>query len=83
MNLCANDGQRLYDACMMGVFALGGIASVAGAGYAVYLLGAWGILGFVVFFLFLPIQVRFAQFLNCIPCLDIHVHTLAHTNMHT
>lgn len=43
---------------MMGVFALGGLASVAGAGYAVYLLGAWGVLGFVVFFLFLPIQVH-------------------------
>lgn len=56
VNLCANDGQRLFDACMLGVFALAGIASVGGAAYSIFLLGAWGILGFAIFFLFIPIQ---------------------------
>ena len=57
MNLCANDGQRLFDACLLGVFAIGAFGTIVGAAYSIYLLGWWGILGFVTFFLFLPVQV--------------------------
>ena len=57
VNLCANDGQRLFDVWVMGAFAVSGVAALVGSGYAVYLLGWWGLLGFFIFFLFLPLQV--------------------------
>ncbi|KAF6040457.1 ABCC5 [Bugula neritina] len=56
VNLCANDGQRLFEAAILGVFTIGSIGSLGGALYAIHLLGAWGILGFSVFFMFIPIQ---------------------------
>jgi len=55
--LCANDGQRLFEAAILGVFTIGSIGSLGGALYAIHLLGAWGVLGFSVFFMFIPIQV--------------------------
>ncbi|XP_067948420.1 ATP-binding cassette sub-family C member 5-like [Watersipora subatra] len=61
VNLCANDGQRLFDATMLGVFSLGALTSIIGAAYSIYLLGAWGILGFVTFFSFLPVQVLLSK----------------------
>ena len=57
MNLCSNDGQRIFDACVFGVLAVGALGSLAGAAYSIYLLGWWGIVGFVTFFLFMPVQV--------------------------
>jgi len=59
--LCANDGQRLFEAAILGVFTIGSIGSLGGALYAIHLLGAWGILGFSVFFMFIPIQVGVVQ----------------------
>lgn len=57
MNLCANDGQRLYEALLHAAFAVSAIPVIGASIYAVHLLGPWGIFGFVVFFAFIPFQV--------------------------
>ncbi|KAF6016862.1 ABCC5 [Bugula neritina] len=61
INLCANDGQRIFDACLSGVFSLGAFISLVGAAYSVYLLGLWGLLGFGVFFLSLPLKIYLSK----------------------
>ncbi|KAF6027749.1 hypothetical protein EB796_013938 [Bugula neritina] len=57
VTLCANDGQRVYDALRMSVHIFGGLPPIIGAVYSVYLLGPWGLFGYVIFFGFFPIQV--------------------------
>ncbi|KAF6025479.1 ABCC5 [Bugula neritina] len=56
VNLCANDGQRLYEALLHAAFAVSAIPVIGASIYAVHLLGPWGIFGFVVFFAFIPFQ---------------------------
>jgi len=57
VNLCSNDGQRIYEAVLNAPFILSAIPAIFAAAYAVYLLGWWGIFGFAIFFAFTPIQV--------------------------
>jgi len=57
VNLCANDGQRLYDAIQHGPFLFSVLPVIGATVYAGYLLGPWGIFGFVIFFAFIPFQV--------------------------
>jgi len=59
INLCANDGDRLLYLCRDSVAVTGMVGCICGVVYSMFLLGPWGLLGFVVFFLFFPIQVCF------------------------
>jgi len=57
VSLCANDGQRLYDAVQFGPFVFSAIPVIGATVYAGYLLGPWGIFGFFIFFAFIFFQV--------------------------
>lgn len=57
MNLCANDGQRIYDAITYSSFLFSLIPTIGAAVYSGFLLGVWGLVGFAIFFGFVPIQV--------------------------
>ncbi|KAF6041457.1 hypothetical protein EB796_000239 [Bugula neritina] len=43
VNLCANDGQRIFDCILFSVYVFGSVPVVGVAVYSVYLLGIWGI----------------------------------------
>jgi hypothetical protein len=58
VNLYANDGQRIFDGVSMLTNLLAGPLLVIGAtAYAIYLLGAWALIGFGILLLVLPLQV--------------------------
>lgn len=54
VNMCTNDGQRLYEVLANGPFIVGGpVVFIAGSVYLVYLIGLWGLVGvgtYIVFF---------------------------------
>jgi hypothetical protein len=59
INLYANDGQRIFDGISMLTNLLAGPLVVIGAtAYAIYLLGAWALIGFGILLLVLPLQVN-------------------------
>jgi len=66
VSLCANDGQRLYDAVQYGPFVFSVIPVIGATVYAGYLLGPWGIFGFVIFFAFIFFQVSGFKFILCV-----------------
>jgi len=57
VNLCANDVQRLYDALLYSGFLFSIIPVVGVTVYTAYLIGLWGLLGYAIFFSFIPLQV--------------------------
>lgn len=57
VNMCSNDGQRLYEAFIFGSLSFAGVPAIGGAIYTISLVGLWGMLGFGIFFLFIGIQV--------------------------
>jgi len=57
VNLCANDVQRLYDALLYSGFLFSIIPAVGVTVYTAYLIGLWGLLGYAIFFSFIPLQV--------------------------
>jgi len=57
VNLCANDVQRLYDALLYSGFLFSVIPVVGVTVYTAYLIGLWGLLGYAIFFSFIPLQV--------------------------
>ncbi|KAF6038709.1 ABCC5 [Bugula neritina] len=65
VSLCANDGQRLYDAVQFGPFVVSVIPVIGATVYAGYLLGPWGIFGFVIFFAFIFFQVNYTIHNSC------------------
>ncbi|CAK6441862.1 unnamed protein product [Pipistrellus nathusii] len=55
INLCSNDGQRMFEAAAMGTLLAGGpIVAILGMIYSVNILGPTGFLGSAVFILFYP-----------------------------
>ena len=60
MNLYTNDGQRLFDgAYMLPSLVSGPLFAIGATAYAITLIGAWALIGFVILLLLLPLQVRF------------------------
>ncbi|KAK7090505.1 hypothetical protein V1264_010291 [Littorina saxatilis] len=57
VNMCSNDGQRLYEVMANGPFILGGpLVFIAGSVYLVFLMGVWALVGigtFIVLFIVL------------------------------
>jgi len=61
LNLYSNDGQRLSDGAYLLPCLLSGPLFLVGATvYAVTLIGAWALIGFVILLLMLPVQVGIA-----------------------
>lgn len=60
INICSNDGQRLYEAVSVGPLLAGGpLVALLGLSYTAYFLGPTALLGSTVFVLFYPVMVRF------------------------
>lgn len=60
INICSNDGQRLYEAVSVGPLLAGGpLVALLGLSYTAYFLGPTALLGSTVFILFYPTMVRF------------------------
>lgn len=60
INICSNDGQRLYEAVSVGPLLAGGpLVALLGLSYTAYFLGPTALLGSTVFVLFYPTMVRF------------------------
>lgn len=59
VNICSNDGQRLYEAVSVGALLAGGpLVAVLGLSYTAYFLGPTALVGSTVFILFYPAMVR-------------------------
>uniref|UniRef100_A0A674NHT8 ATP-binding cassette sub-family C member 5 n=1 Tax=Takifugu rubripes TaxID=31033 RepID=A0A674NHT8_TAKRU len=55
INICSNDGQRLYEAASVGPLLAGGpLVALLGLSYTAYFLGPTALLGSTVFILFYP-----------------------------
>lgn len=58
INMCSNDGQRMFEAAAVGSLLAGGpIVAILGMVYNVIILGPTGFLGSAVFILFYPAMV--------------------------
>ena len=59
VNMCSNDGQRLFEVLANAPFILGGpLIFVAGSVYLVYLIGYWALVGIGTFVAFFVLMVR-------------------------
>jgi len=59
LNLYANDGQRLYQGVTWAAHVSSGpLLVIGGMAYAISLIGVWALLGFAIFMLMIPLQVR-------------------------
>ncbi|KAK1904101.1 Multidrug resistance-associated protein 5, partial [Dissostichus eleginoides] len=55
INICSNDGQRLYEAVSIGCMLAGGpLVGILGLSYTAYFLGPTALLGSAIFILFYP-----------------------------
>lgn len=64
LNLYSNDGHRLFDgASMLPGLVSGPLFAVGATAYAVSLIGAWALIGFVILLLLLPVQVGLYYYL--------------------
>lgn len=58
MNMCSNDGQRMFEAAAMGSLLAGGpLVAILGMAYNLSVLGPTSLLGSAVFILFYPTMV--------------------------
>lgn len=58
LNLYSNDGLRLFEgAYMLPSLISGPLFAVGATAYAITLIGAWALIGFVILLLMLPVQV--------------------------
>ncbi|KAL5004806.1 hypothetical protein ScPMuIL_018262 [Solemya velum] len=56
VNLCSNDGQRLFEACAIGPLLAGGpVVLVFGVVYTVFLIGPWALIASLTFLAFYPL----------------------------
>ena len=59
INICSSDGQRLYEAVLMGCLLAGGpLVGVLGLAYTTYFLGPTALVGSAIFIFFYPTMVR-------------------------
>ncbi|CAG2210271.1 ABCC5 [Mytilus edulis] len=55
VNICSNDGQRLFDACAIGPLLFGGpVVLIYGTIYTAFLIGPWALVGSATFLAFYP-----------------------------
>lgn len=60
MNICANDGQRIFDAVTFAPLVLmGPLVIIGGIVYLLKVIGPWSLLGLAVFVVFDVLQVWF------------------------
>lgn len=58
INMCSNDGQRMFEAAVVGSLLAGGpLVAVLGMVYNLFILGPTSLLGSAVFILFYPAMV--------------------------
>lgn len=58
VNMCSSDGQRVFDAAVVGSLLAGGpLVAVLGVAYNLFVLGPTSLLGSAVFILFYPTMV--------------------------
>ncbi|XP_070609872.1 ATP-binding cassette sub-family C member 5 isoform X3 [Erythrolamprus reginae] len=63
INMCSNDGQRMFEAAAVGSLLAGGpIVAILGMVYTVVILGPTGFLGSAVFILFYPAMMFASRF---------------------
>ncbi|XP_058044805.1 ATP-binding cassette sub-family C member 5 isoform X3 [Ahaetulla prasina] len=63
INMCSNDGQRMFEAAAVGSLLAGGpIIAILGMVYTVVILGPTGFLGSAVFILFYPAMMFASRF---------------------
>ncbi|XP_077987901.1 ATP-binding cassette sub-family C member 5-like [Glandiceps talaboti] len=77
VNLCANDGQRIFDVCQFGVFIVAG--PLLGIGIIILsgvYMGVWGLIGSMVFILFYPVQFGLSRVMTKYRKLAIEVTDL-------
>lgn len=56
--MCSSDGQRMFDAAVVGSLLAGGpLVAVLGVAYNLFVLGPTSLLGSAVFILFYPAMV--------------------------
>lgn len=59
MNICSNDGQRLYDAFAIGPLLIGGpVILMYGIIYTAFLIGPWALVGSATYLSFYPFMVN-------------------------
>lgn len=58
VNMCSSDGQRMFDAAVVGSLLAGGpLVAILGVAYNLFVLGPTSLLGSAVFILFYPAMV--------------------------
>ncbi|XP_006869866.1 PREDICTED: multidrug resistance-associated protein 5-like isoform X2 [Chrysochloris asiatica] len=63
INICSNDGQRMFEAAAVGSLLTGGpVVAILGMIYTVIILGPTGLLGSAVFILFYPAMMFASRF---------------------
>ena len=66
VNLYTNDGQRIFDGVSIAPMILAGpLLAIGATAYAIYLIGAWALIGFAVLLLLLPMQVVGSLWVVC------------------
>ena len=69
MNLFANDSQRIFEgvsfAPMMITAPFLGLATTC---YAIYLIGAWALVGFAILLFLFPLQVKMLIYIIAVGC---------------
>uniref|UniRef100_A0A8C4M9Q0 ATP-binding cassette sub-family C member 5 n=1 Tax=Equus asinus asinus TaxID=83772 RepID=A0A8C4M9Q0_EQUAS len=78
INLCSNDGQRMFEAAAVGSLLAGGpVVAILGMIYNVIILGPTGFLGSAVFILFYPAMVSKHSLLRkCVATTDDRVQKM-------
>ncbi|XP_069104067.1 ATP-binding cassette sub-family C member 5-like isoform X2 [Argopecten irradians] len=62
VNLCSNDGQRLFEAAAIGPLLIGGpVVLVYGIVYTVFLIGPWALVGSATYLLFYPFMALISR----------------------
>ncbi|XP_070538168.1 ATP-binding cassette sub-family C member 5-like [Ptychodera flava] len=65
VNLCGNDGQRIFDACQFGPYIIAGpLLAVGVIVISVVFIGWWALVGSFVFVLFYPFQLGMSRLMT-------------------
>ncbi|XP_061171411.1 ATP-binding cassette sub-family C member 5-like [Saccostrea echinata] len=63
VNICSNDGQRLYDAFAIGPLLIGGpVILLYGIIYTAFLIGPWAFVGSATYIMFYPFMAFISKF---------------------